>query len=77
MVDLVLFGFLKITVKYTVQPAEPDVGIMNAYIDEWEVVSAEGFDKNDFYEIEDHILACEEKGIINMDKLIEEACRRM
>ena len=76
MVDLVLFGFLKVTVKFSVQPAEPNVGIMHPYIDEWEIVSVEGFDKDDFGEIEDHILTCEEKGIINMDELIEEACGR-
>ena len=77
MVDLVLFGFLKVTVSFTIQPAEPDVGIMHSYIDEWKIEHIEGIDKNDYYEVEDHILECEKHKIVDMKKLIREACERM
>ena len=38
--DITLFGFLPVTVSYTVQEADPGVGIMESYIDDWEIVYA-------------------------------------
>ena len=38
--DIALFGFLPVTVSYTVQNADPGVGIMESYIDDWEIVCA-------------------------------------
>ena len=33
--DITVLGGLPITVEYTVQPAEPDVGIMSPYVEDY------------------------------------------
>ena len=38
--DITLFGFLPVTVSYTVQPAEPEIGLFHSYIDDWEIIYA-------------------------------------
>lgn len=38
--DITLFGFFPVTVSYTVQEADPGVGIMESYIDDWEIIYA-------------------------------------
>lgn len=40
--EIRILGGLPVTVEFTVCPAEPDVGIMNDYIDEWEIVEVAG-----------------------------------
>lgn len=37
-----ILGGLEITVKYTIQPAEREVGIMSAYVDDYEIVAVAG-----------------------------------
>lgn len=37
--DLRILGGLPVTIGYTVQPAEPDVGISDAYVDDWYIVA--------------------------------------
>lgn len=40
--ETTVLGGLPITVEYTVAPAEPDVGIMSHYVDEWYVTAIAG-----------------------------------
>lgn len=40
--DIRILGGLPVTVEYNVQGAEPDVGIMSAYVDEWWIVAVNG-----------------------------------
>jgi len=40
--DIRILGGLPITVEYTVQGAEPDVGIMQAGVEEWWIVAVNG-----------------------------------
>lgn len=40
--DIRILGGLPVTIEYSVQGAEPDVGIMSAYVDEWYVVAVNG-----------------------------------
>lgn len=35
--EVTVLGGLTITVEYTIQPAEPDVGLMTEYVDEWSI----------------------------------------
>jgi len=37
-----VLGGLEITVKFSTQEAEPDVGIMSAYVEEWSIVEIAG-----------------------------------
>ncbi len=37
-----VLGGLEITVEFTMQGREPEVGIMSAYVDEWEIVEIAG-----------------------------------
>lgn len=36
-IEIVFFEDLTFTVELSIAPAEPDVGIMSAYIDDWEI----------------------------------------
>lgn len=40
--DTTVLGGLPVTIEYSVQGAEPDVGIMSAYVDEWYIVAING-----------------------------------
>jgi hypothetical protein len=40
--DIRILGGLPVTIEYDVQPAEPDVGIMGAYVDDWSIVAING-----------------------------------
>ncbi|OHD25433.1 MAG: hypothetical protein A2Y38_12795 [Spirochaetes bacterium GWB1_59_5] len=40
--ELRILGGLPVTVEFTMQPAERDVGIMSDYVEEWEVVEING-----------------------------------
>lgn len=40
--DMTVLGGLPVTIEYTVQGAEPDVGIMSAYVDEWYITAING-----------------------------------
>lgn len=40
--DIRILGGLPVTVAYSVQDAEPDVGIMSAYVDDWYIVAVNG-----------------------------------
>lgn len=40
--DIVILGGLPVTVEYSVQGAEPDVGIFSAYVDDWAIVAVNG-----------------------------------
>ncbi len=40
--EIRILGGLPVTVEFTTCPAEPDVGIMNDYIDEWSIVEVNG-----------------------------------
>lgn len=40
--DIRILGGLPVTVAYSVQPAEPDVGIFSAYVDDWYIVAVNG-----------------------------------
>lgn len=40
--DITVLGGLPVTVEYTTQPAEPDVGIMSGYVDDWSIVAING-----------------------------------
>lgn len=37
--ETTVFGGLPITVEYSVAGAEPDVGIMSGYVDDWEIIA--------------------------------------
>lgn len=41
-IDIRILGGLPVTIEYSVQPAEPDVGIMSGYVDEWYVTAING-----------------------------------
>lgn len=38
-VDITVLGGLPVTVEFTLCGAEPDVGIMSDYVDEWSIVA--------------------------------------
>lgn len=40
--ETTVLGGLPVTVEYTVQGAEPDVGIMSSYVDDWYIVAING-----------------------------------
>lgn len=40
--ETTVLGGLPVTVEYTVQGAEPDVGIMSSYVDDWCIVAING-----------------------------------
>lgn len=40
--DIRILGGLPVTIEYTVQGAEPDVGIMSGYVDDWYIVAING-----------------------------------
>ncbi|MBN46235.1 MAG: hypothetical protein CMH23_07155 [Methylophaga sp.] len=40
--EITVLGGLPVTIEFTVYPAEPDVGIMSDYIDEWSIVEIAG-----------------------------------
>lgn len=40
--DIRILGGLPVTVAYSVQPAEPDVGIFSDYVDDWYIVAVNG-----------------------------------
>lgn len=40
--DTTVLGGLPVTIEYTIQGAEPDVGIMSSYVDEWYIVAING-----------------------------------
>lgn len=40
--ETTVLGGLPVTIEYTVAPAEPDVGIPSAYVDEWYVTAING-----------------------------------
>lgn len=40
--DIRILGGLPVTIEYDVQPAEPDVGIFSAYVDDWSIVAING-----------------------------------
>lgn len=40
--EITILGGLPVTVEYEVQPAEPDVGIREAYVDDWAIVAVAG-----------------------------------
>lgn len=40
--DMTVIGGLPVTIEYTVQGAEPDVGIMSSYVDEWYITHING-----------------------------------
>jgi len=37
--DITVLGGLPVTVEFTLCRAEPDVGIMSSYVDEWTIVA--------------------------------------
>ena len=37
-IDVVFFEDITFTVDVSIAPAEPDVGIMNEYVEEWEII---------------------------------------
>lgn len=41
-VDVTVLGGLQITVEFTTSGAEPDVGIMSSYVDEWYITHISG-----------------------------------
>lgn len=41
-IDTTVLGGLPVTIEYTVQGAEPDVGIMSSYVDDWYIVAING-----------------------------------
>jgi hypothetical protein len=41
-IDTTVLGGLPVTIEYTVQGAEPDVGIMSSYVDEWYITAING-----------------------------------
>lgn len=41
-IDLRILGGLPVTVEFTVAPAEPDVGIFSAYVDDWWITAING-----------------------------------
>lgn len=46
--DIRILGGLPVTVEYTIQGAEPDVGIMQAGVDDWWIVAVNGrYPKNE------------------------------
>lgn len=40
--ETTVLGGLPVTIEYTVQGAEPDVGIMSGYVDDWYIVAING-----------------------------------
>ena len=40
--ETTVLGGLPVTIEYTVQGAEPDVGIMSSYVDEWYITAING-----------------------------------
>lgn len=40
--DTTVLGGLPVTIEYDVQGAEPDVGIMSSYVDDWWIVAING-----------------------------------
>ena len=40
--DITVLGGLPVTIEYTIAPAEPDVGIMSSYVDDWYIVAING-----------------------------------
>lgn len=40
--DITVLGGLPVTVTYTIAGAEPDVGIMSSYVDEWTITHIAG-----------------------------------
>lgn len=40
--EIRILGGLPVTVEYSVQGAEPDVGIMSPYVDDWYIVAVNG-----------------------------------
>lgn len=40
--EIRILGGLPVTIEYDVQGAEPDVGIMSAYVDDWSIVAVNG-----------------------------------
>lgn len=41
-VEVRILGGLPVTIEYNVAGAEPDVGIMSAYVDDWYIVAVNG-----------------------------------
>lgn len=40
--DMTVLGGLPVTIEFTVQGAEPDVGIFSSYVDDWYIVAING-----------------------------------
>lgn len=40
--DMTVLGGLPVTIEFTVQGAEPDVGIMSGYVDDWYITAING-----------------------------------
>lgn len=41
-IDTTVLGGLPVTIEFTIQGAEPDVGIMSSYVDEWYITHING-----------------------------------
>lgn len=70
-VSLSLFGAIPVVVEYSVYRAEPDVGVMEAGIDDWEIIEAPyGILKDELMEF---INELELKNAFSMEDAIKEA----
>lgn len=40
--EVTILGGLSVTIQFSLQAAEPEVGIMNSYVEDWEIVAIAG-----------------------------------
>ena len=66
--ETTILGGLPVTVEASMQPAEPDVGIMGAYVDEWCIVEVNG------RECSKHPAWIAKRMTNKDDELLEEEC---
>lgn len=69
-IDTTVLGGLPVTIEYTIQGAEPDVGIMSSYVDEWYITHINGREVKACNWLDKRI--AETKG--ETERLIEEMC---
>jgi hypothetical protein len=59
-----VLGGLSVDISFSVAPAEPDVGIMSSYVDEWSIVGINGKAKKNTDWIMKRLTAADEERIL-------------
>lgn len=71
-----VFGNIEIRIRFYIQPAERDVGIMSEYVEEWEVTHISGVEISNVAvrtEFSEKVLA-DADSLAAVNKVIEECC---